>query len=279
MSDTDTIRLQSDEQLDMVNERLCLIRKKNGLTFGTDAFLLAAFVRSQPSERAVDLGSGTGILSLLLCAKNKAESVTAVEVQPAFAELTERNAALNGMKDRITVCARDVRSLRVCDTGGEVGLVISNPPYLRKGSGRSNRATEKEIARHEVAGDIADFCAAAGRILRTGGRFCVVWKPERLRELFSAMAENRLEPKRMTTVHADAAHEPCAVLVEAIKDGAPDLRMTPPLFLYEPTPCSPRRLTAEAREIYDRCEWFDSDRHKTDKDKTGPQNKAKEKKL
>lgn len=265
MSDDHTIRLQSDEQLDTVNEQLRLIRRKNGLTFGTDAYLLAAFVRSQPRERAVDLGSGTGILSLLLCARNKVRSVIAAEVQPVFAELTERNASLNGMADRIRVFAGDVRTLGLRDTDGEVGLVLSNPPYLRAGSGRSNRETEKEIARHEVAGGIADFCAAAGRVLRTGGRFCVVWKPERLRELFSAMAENRLEPKRMTMVHADAAHEPCAVLVEAVRDGAPDLRVTPPLFLYEPTPCSPRKLTAEAREIYESCEWFAPNQHKTEK--------------
>ena len=187
MPDDHTIRLQSDEQLDTVNEQLRLIRRKNGLTFGTDAYLLAAFVRSQPRERAVDLGSGTGILSLLLCARNKVRSVIAAEVQPVFAELTERNAALNGMADRIRVFAGDVRTLGLRDTDGEVGLVLSNPPYLRAGSGRPNRETEKEIARHEVAGGIADFCAAAGRVLRTGGRFCVVWKPERLRELFSAM--------------------------------------------------------------------------------------------
>lgn len=268
MSD-DTVRLQSDEQLDTVNEQLRLIRRKNGLTFGTDAYLLAAFVRSGSRERAVDLGSGTGILSLLLCAKDKVRSVTAVELQPAFAELTARNAALNRMENRITVLNCDVRTLGVRDTGGEVGLVVSNPPYLRAGSGRSNQATEKEIARHEVAGRISDFCAAAGRVLRTGGRFCVVWKPERLRELFSAMAENRLEPKRMTMVHADAAHEPCAVLVEAVRDGAPDLRVTPPLFLYEPmsAPHTPRKLTANAQKIYDSCEWFGMNRHKTERDK------------
>ena len=136
MSDDHTIRLQSDEQLDTVNEQLRLIRRKNGLTFGTDAYLLAAFVRSQPRERAVDLGSGTGILSLLLCARNKVRSVIAAEVQPVFAELTERNAALNGMADRIRVFAGDVRTLGLRDTDGEVGLVLSNPPYLRAGSGR-----------------------------------------------------------------------------------------------------------------------------------------------
>lgn len=254
----DRVSLLPDEQLDTVNENLRLIRRKKGLTFGTDAYLLAAFVRPQPGTRAVDLGSGTGILSLLLCAANKAQSVTAVELQPVYADLTRRNAALNGMQDRIRVCTCDVRDFGLAACGGEVGLVLSNPPYMRPGSGRTNAFSEKEMARHEIAGGIADFCAAAGRVLRTGGRFCVVWKPERLRELFSAMAACRLEPKRMTLVHADRLHEPCAVLVEAVRDGSPDLRITPPLFLYElsASPAEKRILTPEARKIYDTCEWI-----------------------
>ena len=156
MSDDHTIRLQSDEQLDTVNEQLRLIRRKNGLTFGTDAYLLAAFVRSQPRERAVDLGSGTGILSLLLCARNKVRSVIAAEVQPVFAELTERNAALNGMADRIRVFAGDVRTLGLRDTDGEVGLVLSNPPCRRTGSadgrqilrGLETRTPARTVLRH-----------------------------------------------------------------------------------------------------------------------------------
>lgn len=255
---TDNAILRQDEQLDTVNEQIRLIRRKQGLTFGTDAFLLAAFVRPMPGAAAVDLGSGTGILPLLLCAKNKVRTVTAVELQPEYADLCRRNAALNGMSDRIAVLRTDVRSFGQKDCGGEVGLVVSNPPYMRPGSGRPNRYTEKEIARHEVAGGIADFCAAAGRVLRTGGRFCVVWKPERLAELFSAMRACRLEPKRMTLVHADAAKEPCAVLAEAVRDGAPDLHISPPLFLYEPntSPTGTRCLTADAGKIYASCEWI-----------------------
>lgn len=263
----DSVLLSPDEQLDTVNEKLRLIRRKNGLTFGTDAYLLAAFVRPQPGAHAVDLGSGTGILSLLLCARNKARTVTAVELQPVYAELTRRNAELNGMQNRIRALPCDVRDFGLSACGGEVGLVVSNPPYMRQGSGRTNTFCEKELARHEAAGGIADFCAAAGRVLRTGGRFCVVWKPERLRELFSAMEENRLEPKRMTLVHADRTHEPCAVLVEAVRDSAPDLRVTPPLFLYEAnaSPAGTRKLTPEAQKIYDTCEWIGTNRRKTER--------------
>ena len=256
-SATDTPMLAQDELLDEVNENIRLIRKKNGLTFGTDAYLLAAYVRANPTAAVVDLGSGTGIIPLLLCAKDKARSVNAVEIQASFADLIRRNAELNGMVDRISVCNADVREINSATFGGEVELVCSNPPYLKSGAGKSNRAEEKEIARHEVYGGIYDFCAAASRLLKTKGRFACVFRTERLSELFAALRENRLEPKRMVMVHADPHSPPCMVLLEAMKDAAPSLTVEPPLFLYEEPAVagSPREMTAEAKEIYRTCSF------------------------
>lgn len=249
--------LLEDERLDEVNERIRLIQKKQGLTFGTDAYLLAAFVRSAPAARAVDLGSGTGIIPLLLCAKNKVKSITAVELQSSFADLIRRNACLNGMEDRISVCNADVREINSATFGGEVDLVCSNPPYLRSNAGKSNRAEEKEIARHEVHGGIYDFCAAASRLLKTKGRFACVFRTDRLSELFAAMHANRLEPKRLVMVHPDPASPPCMVLVEAMKDASPSLTVEPPLFLYEmpADPAATRVMTEAATEIYRTCSF------------------------
>ncbi len=249
--------LAEDERLDEVNEGIRLIQKKQGLTFGTDAYLLAAFVRPKPRARAVDLGSGTGIIPLLLCATEKVASVCAVEVQPAFADLIERNAALNGLSHRIRVIGRDLRSVSCEQIGGEAELVVSNPPYLKTNAGKSNAATEKEIARHEVCGNIYDFCAAASRLLRTKGRFACVYRAERLVDLLDAMRKNRLEPKRMVAVHADADAEPCMVLVEAVKDASPALKLLPPLILYERNlrENGSRVLTAEAASIYATCSF------------------------
>ena len=252
-----TVSLCSDERLDEVNEHIRLIQKKQGLTFGTDAYLLAAYVRSSPRARAVDLGSGTGIIPLLLTARGKVASVTAVEIQPAFSELIARNAALNGYADRITPLCRDLRELKPQDTGGEVDLVLSNPPYMRCDTGKRNEHDEKYLARHEVCGNIADFCAAAGRLLRYGGRFVCVWRPDRLTDLLQGMHRAALEPKRMTFVHADAEAEPCMVLTEAVKGGAPSLRISPPLLLYKPRVAgqSTRVLTEAAQRIYDDCRF------------------------
>ena len=247
--------LLPDERLDVVNEQIRLIQKKQGLTYGTDAFLLASYIRTSPAARAVDLGSGTGIIPLLLMARGKASQIYAVEIQECFADLIARNAALNGFADRITPICRDLRDLNTTDLGGEVDLVFSNPPYMRCDRGKRNESQEKYIARHEVHGGIGDFCAAAARVLRYGGKFVTVWRPDRLNELLYALHASGMEAKRMTFVHADAHAEPCAVLTEAVKGGAPAVRISPPLLLYrnERGENGTRELTDEARLIYKNC--------------------------
>ncbi len=253
--------LLPDERLDEVNENLRLIQKKSGLTYGTDAYLLAAFLRPSPRSFAVDLGSGTGIISLLALAKNKVAKVTAVELQPSFADLIARNAAVNRLSHRLVPLCLDVRELTPAELGREADLVFANPPYMRTDSGKRNRADEKYLARHEVCGGISDFCRAAGRILRHGGKFACVWRPDRLSELMSALKDAKLEPKRMTFVHADASTEPSMVLVEAIKGGAPSVRISPPLLLYLPKQegANTRIPTEEAQKIYATCSFGDDD--------------------
>ena len=248
-----------DERFDEVNENLRLIQKKNGLTFGTDAYLLAAFVRPAPRAFAVELGAGTGIVSLLLAQKEKVRRVSAVEIQPGFADLIVRNAALNRLNDRVSAICGDVRSLMPGNLPAQPSLVVSNPPYLRVGSGRTSPAPAKEIARHEISGGIDDFCACAGRLLGTGGRFVCVWRAERLSDLYAALRSNRMEPKRTVFVHADRLSPPCAVLTEAVKDASPSLRVLPPLFLYEigAKESGSRTMTPEAERVYASCAFPD----------------------
>ncbi len=215
-----------------INDNLRLIQKRDGLTFGTDAYLLSAFVRRQSHARLADLGSGTGILPLLLLARKKVSSAYAVELQPDFAELIGRNAALNGFADALHPILSDVRSLTEQHTDGTVDIVISNPPYM-KPTGKANESDRKNIARHEIAGGIGDFCEAASRILKFGGLFYTVWRPDRLAELIAALCAAGLEPKRMTFVYARAELAPCLVLCESKKGAAAGMYATPPLILYE----------------------------------------------
>ncbi|MBR5124166.1 MAG: methyltransferase [Clostridia bacterium] len=242
-----------------VNEHIKLIQNPDGLTFGTDAYLLSAYVRPKKGGIAVDLGSGTGIIPLLCLARNKAARFTAVEIQPSFCDLITRNAALNGMADRLTAHMADVRDLRAVDLGGEADIVTANPPYMAPASGARNTTDEKYIARHEVCGTVADFCAAAGRLLKHGGRFCCVFRPERLSDLFAGLRAAHLEPKRMTMVQATYAALPSMVLVEAVKYAAPSLLVTPPLCLWEADPENPEKpavpmvQTPDAAYIYENC--------------------------
>ena len=210
-----------------------LIQKKDGLTFGTDAYLLASFMRGGGKLRAVELGTGTGIISLLCAARSRFAHIDAFEVQEDFVSLTKRNVALNGLDKRITVHGADIRDVSRDTLGYEVDAVFTNPPYMRTDSGKRNLSDHKYIARHEVCGGIADFCAAAGRILKHGGKFYCVFRPDRLSELMGAMLESKLEPKRMTFVHADKKKEPSMVLIEAIKCGACGMRVSAPVILFD----------------------------------------------
>lgn len=265
--DSGATALQPEEQLDDINAGLRLIRRKNGLTLGTDALLLAAFVRGTPRSVCVDLGSGTGVLPLLLSAAGKVRRTVALEVQPVFADLVTRNAAVNGMSDRIISLCADVRALDQKRLGQVLGakegscadLVVSNPPYMRTDSGRRNLHDEKYIARHEVCGGIEDFCQAAGRVLRCGGSFFVVFRPDRLSELMQGLHGAGLEPKRMVFVHGDVRTPPSSVLVEARAGGAPSLQVLPPLILHDESTRSQRHrpLLPEAEQICDTLCWPD----------------------
>ena len=240
--------LNENEKIETVNENIKLISKKDGLTFGTDAYLLAAYVARSPSSLAVDLGSGTGILPLLLLARKKIQKAVAVEVQESFCDLIDRNAALNGMSDNIETLCSDVRDLPSGALAAECAeLVLSNPPYMTADSGKANASDAKFIARHEVLGDISDFCRTAASLLKYGGKFYCVYRPDRLADLICAMRTHKLEPKRMTLVHATAASAPSMVLVEAKKGAAPSLVLTRPLLLTD----AGGNQTEDARRIYE----------------------------
>ena len=241
--------LYADERIDRVNENIELIQKKNGLTFGTDAFLLAAYMKGGRQKRAVELGTGTGIISLLCAARERFARIDAFEVQPDFAELAARNAAHNGLDGCVRVHCADVREVSAATLSREVDVVFANPPYMRTDSGERNRSDYKYIARHEVCGTVADFCAAAYRLLRHGGYFYCVFRPDRLSELIVAMESHRLALKSMTFVHAHTDAEPSMVLVRAIKGGAQGMTVTAPLILYRDA--ESREMSDEAKQIYE----------------------------
>lgn len=216
------------ERIDEVNDKLKLIQKPEGLTFGTDALLLAGYV-SGKNPLGLELGAGSGIISFLLLTRGKTNEVLALEVQEDYARLTERNTELNGLSDVMKTVHIDLRDFKVEES---FDIVYTNPPYMTVGSGLANAFSGKNLARHEVMGDIGDFCRCAAASLKFGGKFAVVYRPDRLTDLLAAMREYKLEAKRMTFVHADTESEPSMVLIEAKKGGKCGLMLTAPLIIY-----------------------------------------------
>ena len=238
----------ADERLDAVNERITLLQKKDGLTFGTDAFLLAAYLRPEPYGRAAELGTGTGIVSLLAAAREKYARIYAFEVQESFAEMAQRNAEGNALSERVLVRHADVRDLTAADTEGEIEAVFANPPYMRVDAGLASPHSAKQTARHETEGGIAEFAAAAARCLKYGGLFYTVYRPDRLESLFAALHANKLAPKRMIFVHDNPTAAPSMVLLEAKKGASEGLVVLPPLFLHDSV--GEPALSPRAQEIY-----------------------------
>ena len=245
--------LLEGEKLTKVNENINLIQKENGLTFGTDAFLLASFIKAQRSGVAVELGGGTGIISLLCASREKFSKIYCAEIQQDFANIIQRNAELNGLDSKVISLCADAREIKSSNIGCEVDAVFSNPPYMKIDSGKRNDHDEKFIARHEVCGDINDFCACAKRLLKHGGFFYCVWRPDRLTDLICAMRENNLEPKEMCFVHANTKCAPSMVLIKAKKGAAASVSVHEPLFLNLDN--DPKALTERAKKIYEECNF------------------------
>ncbi len=221
--------IYTNERIDKVNDKLSLIQKPDGLTFGTDALLLAGYIQGRYKIGA-ELGGGSGIISMLLLAREKIDTVTAYEVQEEYADLIRRNAEYNNLSKRLDAVCIDIRSLQcdeICD------IVFTNPPYMKSDSGKSNLSDKKAIARHEIHGDIRDFCKSAKKKLKYGGSFYAVYRPDRLTDILLAMRENQLEPKRVTFVHADTKKESSMVLIEAKRGGKSGVMLTPPLIIYQ----------------------------------------------
>ncbi len=229
MFDNESFELKEGESVTDINLGLKMIQRSGGFLFGTDALLLASFIKPLPHKRAVDFGCGSGAVSLLCAASRKFAHIDAIEVQSEYAELCERNVRLNGLSDLISVRNDDIRNLI---SGHEkFEAVFTNPPYMRSDSGKHANNFGRNAARHELNGDIFDFCSAAAAVLEWGGVFYAVYRPDRLVDLFSSMRSSGIEPKRCCFVQRDLSHSPALALVEGIRGGKSSLSMMPVLLL------------------------------------------------
>ena len=198
---------------------------------GTDTFLLSSLPRLKPGLRVCDLGSGAGLLGLLLLQRQPDLHITGVELQASAVRLAERAAAENGLENRLAFRHGDLREIKALFPTGGFDLVVCNPPYYPPASGAVAQTAARRVARSEVACSLEDVCAAASYLLRWGGSFCLVHKPERLCDLLCALRQFAMEPKRLRFVCPAVGSQPSLVLLEGRRGGRPGLAVEAPLIL------------------------------------------------
>ena len=234
-----------------INENITLRQNEGSLAYGTDAYLLYAYLRRQTKERACEFGAGSGVISLLTCAKGKFSHITAFEIQEHIAQIAMQNVETNGFSEKMEVVCKDIREADV-SYNGAFGVVFSNPPYMTATSGKLGKNDADSASRHELNGGISDFAESASRLLKYGGLFYAVYRPDRLAELLCACKLHGLEPKRMTLVYPTENHVPCLVLLEAKKNGAPGIFVTKPLIIYQSgKPQTNENYTDDMKYIYE----------------------------
>jgi len=212
----------------------------------TDSILLADFVSLSRAKKGIDLGCGSGILCLLLAEKHPGVHMTGIDISEEAIRTSLENLGVNGLSDRTEFLQCDITTLTP-DKFGYFDFVITNPPYYSVESGHLSDTSGRKNARSETLCSLQDLCRCAGSLLQTGGKFFLVYKPERLNEVFRQMAQNRIEPKRVRLVEHHAGSVPGIVLVEGRKDGRPGIRFEPTLLLYKE---DGREMTEEAKAIY-----------------------------
>lgn len=210
-----------------------IIQNPESFCFGMDAVLLSSFAKVKPCEKALDLGTGTGILPILLCAKNEGSHYTGLEIQKESVSLARRSVKYNGLEDKIDIVEGDIKEASKIFGAASFQAITVNPPYMIGEHGLKNENEALYIARHEVLCTLEDILRESARLLTPKGRFYMVHRPFRLPEILAKMSAYRIEPKRMRLVHPFVDKEPNMVLIEGLRGGNPRMKVEPPLLVYQ----------------------------------------------
>lgn len=241
------INQKPEERLDDLQIKGYKILQNPGrFCFGMDAVLLSAFADVKKNERALDLGTGTGILPILLHAKYKGQHYTGLEIQPESADMAARSVALNHLTDKIDIVTGDIKEADTYFPSASFDCITCNPPYMIGQHGITNPDAPKAIARHEILCTFEDVARQTAKLLKPGGHFFLVHRPFRLAELMGTLMQYKLEPKRMQLVYPYADKEPNMVLLEAVRGGKPRMTVEKPLIVFE----KPGVYMPEIRGLY-----------------------------
>ncbi|MBC2710384.1 MAG: methyltransferase [Desulfosarcina sp.] len=214
------------------NGNVVLNQPKSGYRFSIDAVILSHLVCPAPGETVLDLGTGCGVIPIMLAFRHPDIQVIGVEIQPSLSILARQNVADNRMTGRVRIVDKDMGQLSPADIDGPVDLVVTNPPYRKLDSGRINADSQRAVARHELKTDLETVLLTARRMLHKSGRFSIIYPSVRTVDLVAAMRSTGLEPKTLTMIHSKPASPARLVAITGIKGGHPGLEVGPPLHLY-----------------------------------------------
>jgi len=255
--------LKENERIDDLERNgYGIIQRNDGFCFGMDAVLLSGFASVKAGGTAVDLGTGTGIIPILLEAKTKGAEFYGLEIQPEMAEMASRSVRLNALSDKVHIIEGDIKAVSakavdqdaenaafteiMAKLKGRVDTVTSNPPYMKDSHGLKNPDDFKQISRHEVKCDLTDVCKAASLLLKNGGHFYMVHRPLRLPEIITRLKAVGLEPKRIKPVYPYVDREANMILIDAVKGAREECRFEKPIIVYK----EPGVYTDEIYDIY-----------------------------
>lgn len=239
--------LKPDERVDDLHRNnYKIIQNSKKFCFGMDAVLLSGFVKVLHGEKVLDLGTGTGIIPILLEAKTKGKHFTGLEIQEESADMARRSVAMNKLDDKIDIVIGDIKEAAAIFGLASFDVVTCNPPYMNHSHGIINSGEAKAIARHEILCSLEDVIRESARALKPNGRFYMVHRPFRLVEIMNSLSAYKLEPKRMKLVHPYIDKEPNMVLIECIKGAKSMIKVEPPLIVYK----EPNVYTDEIYDIY-----------------------------
>lgn len=241
------IVLKENERIDDLQRNgYRIIQNPDRFCFGMDAVLLSGFARAKEGSSVLDMGTGTGIIPILMEAKTKAARLTGLEIQEESADMARRSVALNGLEEKIRIVTGDIREAGSLFDAASFDVITCNPPYMIGQHGLVNPEDAKAIARHEILCTLEDVIRQTAGLLKPGGNFFMVHRPFRLAEIMTLLCQYKLEPKRMQMVYPFVDKEPNMVLIEANRGGKPRMKVEKPLIIYK----EPGVYMPEIYELY-----------------------------
>lgn len=247
--DVSVLRREGETVDELLGGRIRIFQKEKGYRFSMDALLLAHFIYLKKGDIIIDLGTGSGVIAIIMARRKECGKVFGVDIQEELVDMAKRSVQLNNLRDKIAIHQGDIRNIEAFFDSKSFNVAVFNPPYRKLKSGRINPSDQKSIARHEIRAKLQDFLKATVYILKKSGRAYIIYPATRMVELLSSMRISGIEPKRMQIVHSHDASRGEFVLVEGIKSGREELEVMPPLFIYSEGGKYTEAMTNIFREI------------------------------